>query len=62
MDAGDSFVMRASGGGGYGDPRDRPRDLVLADLAAGFISPEALTAYGVTDAAVAGSTDAATDA
>jgi len=29
------------GGGGYGDPRDRERDLVEADLADGYVTGDA---------------------
>lgn len=36
---GDRITMIEAGGGGYGDPAERPRAAVLADLAEGFISP-----------------------
>jgi len=38
MRPGDRLVLRYPGGGGYGDPRERPLDLVRADAHAGFIS------------------------
>jgi N-methylhydantoinase B len=48
LDAGDRFVMETSGGGGLGDPRDRPVDEVAADVAAGRVSRRAaLAEYGV---------------
>ena len=33
-------VARTSGGGGFGDPRERPRDAVRQDLAKGYIGPD----------------------
>jgi N-methylhydantoinase B len=59
LEPGDSFIMRASGGGGYGDPRERPRELVLADLQAGYITADALAAYGIAADSVAEGPDAA---
>jgi N-methylhydantoinase B len=48
--AGDSVVLRGCGGGGYGNPRRRPRHLVRADLEDGYISPEvARDVYGLSD-------------
>ena len=43
--AGDVVLMESSGGGGYGDPLDRDPALVLADVAAGVITPA--TAEGI---------------
>ena len=44
------LVLGLPGGGGYGDPADRPRDKVRADLAAGYISAEQAEAdYGFED-------------
>ena len=41
-------VTRTGGGGGYGDPRARPENEVLADVLAGTISREAARSlYGV---------------
>ncbi|MEO9827885.1 MAG: hydantoinase B/oxoprolinase family protein [Nitratireductor sp.] len=41
-------VTRTGGGGGYGDPRARPEDEVLADVLAGTVSHEAARSlYGV---------------
>ena len=37
---GDTIMCRTGGGGGYGDPRRRSRELVEADLRNGAISPE----------------------
>ena len=39
--AGDRIHVRYAGGGGYGDPRERDRDAVRADVAAGVVSKEA---------------------
>jgi N-methylhydantoinase B len=44
--AGETVVLRACGGGGYGDPLERSDDAVRADLAAGFVSDAGLAAYG----------------
>ncbi len=35
------YVQEAGGGGGYGDPRKRPRDKVREEVRNGIISPEA---------------------
>jgi N-methylhydantoinase B len=39
--AGDAVRLLLPGGGGYGDPRERDRALVEADLRHGYITPEA---------------------
>jgi N-methylhydantoinase B len=45
---GDIIEMRSGGGGGYGDPRDRPIDLVLRDVMMGLVTTHAArTLYGV---------------
>lgn len=45
---GDVFRMITATGGGYGDPRSRPREKILADLRNGYISVEtARTCYGI---------------
>jgi N-methylhydantoinase B len=38
---GDTYTIRLPGGGGYGDPASRPRALVRADVADGYVSAEA---------------------
>src|SRR5690606_27849466 len=46
---GDAFSLRSGGGGGYGDPRQRPREKVAHDLAEGYVSPQAAERdYGFT--------------
>ncbi len=53
IDAGDIVSMRSAGGGGFGDPLKRDPEHVLADVAAGYVSPaRARDGYGVvlTDA------------
>ncbi len=51
---GDTVTIDDAGGGGFGDPRARAPDKVLADVAAGFVSPaSAVRDYGVDAAAVA---------
>jgi len=46
---GDIVSMRAGGGGGVGDPRDRDRDAVIADVRTGRVSSEAAReVYGLT--------------
>jgi N-methylhydantoinase B len=48
LDAGDRVRMATGGGGGYGDPRERPVELVQRDVIRGFVSPEsARDDYGV---------------
>jgi N-methylhydantoinase B len=48
LEPGDWISIRYPGGGGYGDPRQRDRAAVRADLAAGVISEEAArTVYGL---------------
>jgi N-methylhydantoinase B/oxoprolinase/acetone carboxylase alpha subunit len=45
---GDRITMIEAGGGGYGDPGQRSRAAIEADLAEGFITPEgAVRDYGV---------------
>jgi len=44
---GDLIVHHAAGGGGCGDPHERPRALVKRDVAYGYVTPEAARAlYG----------------
>lgn len=51
---GDRVRLVTPGGGGWGDPRERDRELVAEDLREGFISPEAAKEhYGFSDADVA---------
>jgi N-methylhydantoinase B len=38
VDEGDVIRIRTGNGGGYGDPRLRPRELVFEDLRNGFLS------------------------
>jgi len=48
---GDIIDVSDAGGGGYGDPKQRDRAAVQADVAAGFVSPEAaLAQYGLAPA------------
>ena len=45
---GDVLRMEQAGGGGYGDPRTRPPELVLQDVQEGYVTLEAArTEYGV---------------
>jgi N-methylhydantoinase B len=54
----DVVVMETSGGGGFGDPLARAPEHIAADLAEGYVTPEAAAAvYGVVIAA--GTIDAA---
>jgi N-methylhydantoinase B len=46
----DTLSMLTAGGGGYGDPRDRDRDKVRADVREGKVSDEAAAReYGLDD-------------
>jgi len=48
LQAGDRVRMSTGGGGGYGDPRERPAELVKRDISRGFVSLEsARNDYGV---------------
>ena len=48
MAPGQRFTMRDAGGGGFGEPANRPRAKVLADVAAGLVTPAAAReVYGV---------------
>jgi N-methylhydantoinase B len=48
VDAASILYVRADGGGGVGDPLQRPPRVVLADVEAGLVSPErARATYGV---------------
>lgn len=52
---GEWIVGRTNGGGGYGDPLERPPERVLADVVEGWVSLEAArNAYGVVLAEVDG--------
>jgi 5-oxoprolinase (ATP-hydrolysing)/N-methylhydantoinase B len=47
LEEGDEVMLDSPGGGGFGNPRDRDRDAVLRDVAAGIVSAEAArTLYG----------------
>ncbi len=47
--SGDTIVFRTAGGGGYGDPRERPVAQIEDDLLKGYITQEAAAAdYGYT--------------
>jgi N-methylhydantoinase B len=48
LQAGDRVRMSTGGGGGYGDPKRRPVELVERDVIRGFVSPDsARDDYGV---------------
>ena len=48
LQPGDRIRTHEAGGGGYGDPRQRPRERVLSDVAAGFVTRQAAKSdYGV---------------
>jgi N-methylhydantoinase B len=51
VDPGAMLVMQTPGGGGIGDPAERSKARLEADLRAGYVTPEGATAdYGVTAA------------
>src|ERR1043166_8855522 len=51
--AGDGYRMRSGGGGGYGDPRERPAATVAEDVRQGYVSVKAAKElYGVVVDAV----------
>jgi N-methylhydantoinase B len=48
LQPGDTLIVEGAGGGGYGNPLQRPPELVAQDVARGYVSPEqAREAYGV---------------
>jgi N-methylhydantoinase B len=48
LQPGDSIVVETGGGGGYGPPSERPRELIERDARRGYISKEAAEReYGV---------------
>jgi len=50
LQRGDRLIVEIAGGGGYGDPRRRDRDLVRRDLKESLVSPEeARVLYGLAD-------------
>ncbi|HWK28013.1 MAG TPA: hydantoinase B/oxoprolinase family protein [Solirubrobacter sp.] len=52
LEPGDVFVSRQGGGGGFGDPRERPAEAVGEDVRAGYVSrPRAKENYGWEDGA-----------
>jgi len=52
LEPGDMLGMRTPGGGGNGDPLERPVEAVAADVEAGLVTPaHARAAYGVVLAA-----------
>lgn len=56
---GDRFLMATGGGGGFGDPRERDPERVVADVRAGLVSVEqAQRAYGVVVDPATGALDA----
>jgi len=42
---GDTMIVRTGGGGGFGDPAERPRDMVRRDIDGGYVTPEAAARY-----------------
>ena len=60
---GDGFMIRSGGGGGFGDPKERPAESVAHDVVEGYISAEAARAdYGVAVDAATGTIDQAATA
>ncbi len=51
LKAGDSVAFFTAGGGGYGDPAERAKSAIEADLREGFVSAEAARVYGARRAA-----------
>jgi N-methylhydantoinase B len=47
LQKGDIIRLETSGGGGHGDPKDRPRDAVQTDIEQGYVSAKAAQTYGV---------------
>jgi N-methylhydantoinase B len=50
LEANDTMITRSGGGGGFGDPAQRPREAVKRDLACGYITAEAAKRdYGLSE-------------
>jgi N-methylhydantoinase B len=48
LEPGDSIIVETGGGGGYGSPHDRKRELLERDLRRGYVSAEAARRdYGI---------------
>ena len=48
LDEGDGYAVETGGGGGFGDPLERPAEQVLQDVTSGYVSVEAARRdYGV---------------
>ena len=48
LDEGDGYAVETGGGGGFGDPLERPAEQVLRDVTSGYVSVEAARRdYGV---------------
>jgi N-methylhydantoinase B len=48
LDEGDGYAVETGGGGGFGDPLERPAEQVLRDVTPGYVSVEAAQRdYGV---------------
>ena len=45
LEAGDTVLIRSSGGGGFGDPASRDREALVRDLADGVVTPVGASAY-----------------
>ena len=43
--AGTVLRLEQTGGGGYGEPSERPEELVQDDIENGYVSPEAAAAH-----------------
>jgi N-methylhydantoinase B len=53
LDEGDGYAVETGGGGGFGDPLERPAEQVLRDVTSGYVSVEAARLdYGVVINAV----------
>ena len=40
LEGGDEVLIESPGGGGFGDPRERPPDLLRRDVEEGFVSAD----------------------
>jgi N-methylhydantoinase B len=60
---GDGFMIRSGGGGGFGNPHERPAERVAFDVVEGYVSAEAAASdYGVVVDAATGKIDEAATA
>jgi N-methylhydantoinase B len=58
IESGEVITLELPGGGGFGDPRERPREAIESDLLEGYVTQaEAARVYGRTGQTGPGTTE-----